>query len=77
MNQFFIYKEYGAKYEMMIDEMESAQRALPAWETYQRGFEALAGTLVSAKDSENMFKKSLTLNDLLVKVCHEATKAAT
>ncbi|PTB64175.1 Dbl homology domain-containing protein [Trichoderma citrinoviride] len=64
---FFIYEEYGATYEMMIKDIASAQQAMPDWETYQKGLEALALALGSAKDSEEGIKKALTINDLLVK----------
>ena len=53
---------------MMIKDIASAQQAMPDWETYQKGLEALALALGSAKDSEEGIKKALTINDLLVKV---------
>uniref|UniRef100_A0A0B7KM41 DH domain-containing protein n=1 Tax=Bionectria ochroleuca TaxID=29856 RepID=A0A0B7KM41_BIOOC len=67
VNRFFIYKEYGAKYEMMVKDVASAPQAMPEWDTYQRGLEALASTLGSAKHLLDTTRKSLTLNDLLVK----------
>lgn len=69
MNRFFIYKEYGAKYEMMMRDIASVQRAMPASETYQRGFEILASSLGSEKSrTEYARKKASTISDLLVKV---------
>lgn len=68
MNRFFIYKEYGAKYEMMIKDVASVNETMPEWETYQKGLEALASTLGSAKSNGDRTKKSLTIGDLLVKV---------
>ena len=53
---------------MMIKDISSAQQVMPDWETYQRGLEALAVTLGSAKSNEDGPKKALTTNDLLVKV---------
>ncbi|POR33075.1 Uncharacterized protein TPAR_06727 [Tolypocladium paradoxum] len=67
MNRFFIYKEYGAKYEMMIKDVASANQTMPQWETYQRGLEALASILDSAKNAEERCKKALTIGDLLIK----------
>ncbi|KAL7820389.1 Dbl homology domain-containing protein [Trichoderma aethiopicum] len=67
ISRFFIYEEYGATYEMMIKDIASAQEAMPDWETYQKGLEALALALGSAKGSEEGTKKALTINDLLVK----------
>ncbi|KAI5466600.1 hypothetical protein BGZ63DRAFT_409851 [Mariannaea sp. PMI_226] len=67
MNRFFIYKEYGAKYEMMIRDLASVHESMPEWETYQKGLETLASTLGSAKTSRDQTNKSLTIGDLLVK----------
>ncbi|KAH6610860.1 hypothetical protein Trco_000880, partial [Trichoderma cornu-damae] len=67
INRFFIYEEYGATYEMMIKDIASAQQAMPDWETYQKGLEALAMALGSANGSEEGAKKALTISDLLVK----------
>lgn len=64
----FVYEEYGATYEMMIKDIGTAQQAMPNWETYQKGLEALAMALGSSKGSEEGAKKALTINDLLVKV---------
>lgn len=68
MNRFFIYEEYGAKYEMMIKDVASAHRTMPQWDTYQRGIETLASSLGSANSHADQAKKSLTIGDLLVKV---------
>jgi len=68
MNRFFIYEEYGAKYEMMIKDVASAYRTMPQWEVYQKGLEALASSLSSIDAQNGNLKKALTLGDLLVKV---------
>lgn len=69
VNRFFIYKEYGAKYEMMMRDMASMQRAMPALETNQKGIEILASSLGSEKScTESPGKRALTIADLLVKV---------
>ncbi|KAI0846817.1 Dbl homology domain-containing protein [Daldinia vernicosa] len=67
MNRFFIYEEYGAKYEMMIKDVASAHRTLPEWETYQKGLEALAASLGATNYHLDNSRKSLTIGDLLVK----------
>ncbi len=67
MNRFFIYEEYGAKYELMIKDVASAHRTMPKWESYQKGLETLAAAL-STGHSPGDLKKSLTIGDLLVKV---------
>ncbi|KAK6187997.1 transcription factor [Pestalotiopsis sp. IQ-011] len=67
MHRFFVYEEYGAKYEMMIRDVASAPRAMPQWETYQKGLEALAASLGSVNHQLDCSRKSLTIGDLLVK----------
>ncbi|PFH62541.1 hypothetical protein XA68_13123 [Ophiocordyceps unilateralis] len=67
MNRFFIYKEYGAKYELMIKDVASANQAMPQWETYQKGLETLASILGCAKNAPDQCKKALKMGDLLVK----------
>lgn len=69
MNKFFIYKEYGAKYDLMTSDIASAHASIPEWESYQRGLEALACTIGSSHKGADELKKSLTLPDLLMKVC--------
>ena len=72
MNRFFIYKEYGAKYEMMIKDVSLVNQAMPQWEAYQKGLEALASILDSAKNAEERSNKALTVGDLLVKVSSQS-----
>jgi hypothetical protein len=67
MNRFFIYEEYGAKYELMIKDVASTYRTMPQWEMYQKGLEALASSLASINSQYDNSKKALTIGDLLVK----------
>ncbi|KAL2017916.1 hypothetical protein VTK56DRAFT_1572 [Thermocarpiscus australiensis] len=67
MNRFFIYEEYGAKYELMIKDVAGAHRTMPAWPSYQKGLEVLASSLGSAASHDDQSRKSLTIADLLVK----------
>ncbi|KAK0618376.1 hypothetical protein B0T17DRAFT_496382 [Bombardia bombarda] len=68
MNRFFIYEEYGAKYELMIKDVASAHRTMPRWQSYQKGLEILAASLGSVDSQDDHSRKSLTIGDLLVKV---------
>lgn len=68
MSRFFIYKEYGAKYEMMIQETASAKEAFPSWDLNQKGLEALSALLCSGSDTEYNTRRASTMKDLLVKV---------
>lgn len=74
MNRFFIYEEYGAKYELMIKDVASAHRTMPKWESYQKGLEALAAALGTGKNQGDHTKKSLTIGDLLVKPIQRVCK---
>ena len=68
MNRFFIYKEYGAKYELMIKDIAATHRSMPLWDDHQKGLETLACTVGSLKAIDAETKKALTVGDLLVNV---------
>lgn len=74
MNRFFLYEEYGAKYEMMIRDIASAHRTMPQWETYQKGLETLASSVGPSGSRAAKSKKSLTIGDLLVKPIQRVCK---
>lgn len=68
MGRFFVYEEYGAKYESMILDMTSASKNIPNWHVYERGIEALAHSLASTSSRTFCSRKGLTFEDLLIKV---------
>ncbi|KXX74960.1 T-lymphoma invasion and metastasis-inducing protein 1 [Madurella mycetomatis] len=74
MSRFFIYEEYGAKYELMVRDVASAHRTIPGWLSYQKGLEALAASLVSADGQADQSRKSLTISDLIVKPIQRVCK---
>lgn len=74
MNSFFIYEEYGAKYELMIKDVAEARRTMTDWEKYQKGLETLAASLGPEKSHRESSKKSLTVPDLLVKPIQRVCK---
>ncbi|KAL8403654.1 hypothetical protein RB594_008780 [Gaeumannomyces avenae] len=75
MNRFFIYEEYGAKYELMMNDVNLARRTLADWEKYQRGLEALAASIGPMNSHDDFSsKKSLTIGDLLVKPIQRVCK---
>ncbi|MCJ1476449.1 hypothetical protein MMC13_005115 [Lambiella insularis] len=67
MAQFFIYEEYGAKYEIMLCDMTLTSQSIPNWHAYERGLEALASTLAPVNVREGCNRKGLTFGDLLIK----------
>jgi hypothetical protein len=76
MNRFFVYEEYGAKYELMIKDVATTYRTMPQWELYQKGLEALASSLCSINTQHDTSKKALTIGDLLVKVSNISPRIA-
>ncbi|KAI9870394.1 MAG: hypothetical protein M1830_004299 [Pleopsidium flavum] len=74
MNRFFAYEEYGAKYEMMVQDMASTYSSIPNWHAYERGIEALANSLTSINGREANSRKGLTFGDLLIKPIQRVCK---
>ncbi|KAK4237142.1 hypothetical protein C8A03DRAFT_44965 [Achaetomium macrosporum] len=74
MNRFFIYEEYGAKYELLTRDVLAAHRTMPGWASYQKGLEILASSLGPADSQDDQARKSLTLGDLLVKPIQRVCK---
>ncbi|RDW84977.1 Dbl-containing protein [Coleophoma cylindrospora] len=74
INRFFIYEEYGAKYEMMIKDIASTPRTMPQWESYQKGLEALGSSLASINAQVTSSRKAMTVGDLLVKPIQRVCK---
>ncbi|KAL5611590.1 hypothetical protein BROUX41_000826 [Berkeleyomyces rouxiae] len=67
MGRFFIYKEYGANYEIMMKDVTAAHRMMPDWDTYQKGLETLASSICPSINHDDASRKALTIGDLLVK----------
>ncbi|RDW78177.1 Dbl-containing protein [Coleophoma crateriformis] len=74
IHRFFIYEEYGAKYEMMIKDIASTPRTMPQWESYQKGLEALGSSLASINAQVTSSRKAMTVGDLLVKPIQRVCK---
>lgn len=72
MTRFFVYEEYGAKYESMLHDMAMTSKQIPTWHAYERGIEALAHSLISSNSYGRTNRKGLTFEDLLIKVGVEA-----
>ncbi|KAG5944183.1 hypothetical protein E4U53_006923 [Claviceps sorghi] len=67
MSRFFIYEEYGAKYDMILQDIASVDQVLPGWEWNQRGLEALSVLIHSSNVPDCHSRRASTLKDLLVK----------
>ena len=70
MNRFFVYEEYGAKYEAMMKDVSTTYRTMPQWEVFQKGFESLASSVASISSQNDSSRKALAIGDLLVKVSY-------
>lgn len=68
LGRFFLYEEYGAKYESMLRNMAMLSRVIPKWSAYERGIEALVNSLFPRHGVLDKSRKGLTLEDLLIKV---------
>ena len=68
MSQFFVYEEYGARYESMLCDTTLTSKSIPNFHAYERGIEALASTLAPVNIREGCKRKGLTFGDLLIKV---------
>lgn len=63
-----MYKEYGAKYEIVAQDVNSIGETLPGWEGNQKGLEVLSVLLSSPTWENSNARRASTLKDLLVKV---------
>lgn len=68
LGRFFLYEEYGAKYESMLRNMAMLSKIIPQWSTYERGIEALVNSLFPQNGGLEGSRKGLTHEDLLIKV---------
>ncbi|KAL8736564.1 MAG: hypothetical protein Q9181_002374 [Wetmoreana brouardii] len=67
MGRFFVYEEYGAKYELMLRELSTSSKSITNWHAFERSIEALANSLASSSASSEAVKKGLAFEDLLIK----------
>ncbi|KAH8603061.1 hypothetical protein B0O99DRAFT_499004 [Bisporella sp. PMI_857] len=74
LSRFFVYEEYGAKYEIMLKDVTATYRTMPQWLAFEKGLEALATALASLNTKNNIAKKALTTGDLLVKPLQRVCK---
>ena len=65
---FYLYIEYAANYKSVSHKLTMASRSLPTWEIYERGVEGLMNSIFPSKDPERLPQKSLSFEDLLIKV---------
>lgn len=67
MKRFSVYDEYGARCEMMQEDIDSTQKTTSGPE-YDKAIEILSAALNPMKSREANRKKALSIKDLLIKV---------
>ncbi|KAI9824694.1 MAG: hypothetical protein M1826_007272 [Phylliscum demangeonii] len=67
LKRFFVYEEYGAKYEMLVQSIASTYKTIPTWQAYERGIEALANSLAAPTGDDAQVRKGLSCEDLIIK----------
>ncbi|KAI9848323.1 MAG: hypothetical protein M1837_000587 [Sclerophora amabilis] len=68
MRQFFVYEEYGAKYDKMVQDVASTFSTSSTSLAYEKGIEALAASVASINKRAARSRKGLAFQDLLIKV---------
>lgn len=68
MQQFQVYADYGANYELVVRDIEETQQQIVAWPDFDRAIEILSATVNPVKTREENYKKALSIKDLLIKV---------
>ena len=66
MSRFFVYEEYGARYQVVARDLANLSRSIPNWPAYERSVEALANSLGNPDNDGG--RRGLTFEDLLIKV---------
>lgn len=74
MARFFIYEEYCAKYDIMVQELAHSHKTIPQWSSYDVGMEALANSVASLDQRGKHSRKGLTAADLLIKPIQRVSK---
>lgn len=68
MKRFALYEEYGARCELMHDDIDFTQKtSISAWD-YDKAIETLSASVNPVKSRLANRKKALSIKDLLIKV---------
>lgn len=68
MQQFEVYADYGANYELVVRDIEETQQQIAAWPDFDRAIEILSATVNPMRTREDNYRKALSVKDLLIKV---------
>ena len=73
MQQFQVYADYGANYELVVRDIEGTQQHITAWPEFDRAIEILSATVNPMRTREDNYRKALSVKDLLIKVSRNDT----
>lgn len=68
MRRFTLYEEYGARCEMMQEDIDFFQRTSFSGPDFDKAIEALCATLNPLNTRDANQRKALSIKDLLIKV---------
>ena len=63
-----MYEGYGENYELVQRDIDESQRAISAWQDFDRAIEVLSAHVNPMRSKEANRKKAMTIKDLLIKV---------
>lgn len=73
MQQFQVYADYGANYELVVRDIEETQQQIAAWPDFDRAIEILSATVNPMRTRGDNYRKALSVKDLLIKVSRTDT----
>lgn len=65
---FGAYEDFCSKYDLLYEDMDLLRKSVPAGGFWFHGIEALAKSVESTDSRKQGNKKSMTIEDLLIKV---------
>lgn len=64
-----MYDQFCSNYELLTQDVALLRRSISNWTIYDQGIEALSKSVASTERRRQEDNKSMTLNDMLIKVC--------
>lgn len=64
-----VYDQFCSNYELLTQDVALLRQSIANWTIYDQGIEALSKSVASTERRRQEDNKSMTLNDMLIKVC--------
>lgn len=71
---FSAYEEFCSNYELLTQDVAILRRSIPNWTVFDQGIEALSKSVTSMKSRKREENRSMSLNDLLIKVRRQPSR---